>query len=58
MRPSLCTRAEAKLTRPPPSVIAAFRPNFSFVLLVFLSISVMGAWACIIGNLGRRRYPV
>ncbi|ORY72754.1 HPP family-domain-containing protein [Leucosporidium creatinivorum] len=50
-----------KTVHPPggaTALIAAFRPDFMFVLLVFLSIITMGAWACVIGNLGRRRYPV
>ncbi|KAM0750215.1 hypothetical protein T439DRAFT_326166 [Meredithblackwellia eburnea MCA 4105] len=31
--------------------------HWAFLLVVFLSVVTMGAWACIIKNLGRRKYP-
>ncbi|KAK4058236.1 hypothetical protein OIO90_000975 [Microbotryomycetes sp. JL221] len=40
------------------ALLAASRRTFAFVLLAFLSVVVMTAWACIINNLGRKKYPV
>ncbi|KAK4054722.1 hypothetical protein OIV83_000646 [Microbotryomycetes sp. JL201] len=40
------------------ALLAASRRTYAFVLLVFLSVTVMCAWACIINNLGRKKYPV
>ncbi|GAA6043124.1 hypothetical protein JCM8097_004328 [Rhodosporidiobolus ruineniae] len=43
------------------ALIAAYhqttRPRWTFLLVIFLSVSVMGAWALVVNNLGRRRYP-
>ncbi|KAM0793018.1 hypothetical protein ACM66B_000510 [Microbotryomycetes sp. NB124-2] len=40
------------------ALIAVSHRSYSFVLLVFLSVLAMNAWACIINNLGRKKYPV
>ncbi|GAA6010351.1 hypothetical protein JCM10207_005187 [Rhodosporidiobolus poonsookiae] len=44
------------------ALIAAFHrtaaPRWTFLLVVFLSVTSMTLWALVVGNLGRRRYPV
>ncbi|TNY21713.1 HPP family-domain-containing protein [Rhodotorula diobovata] len=39
------------------SYIRTTSQRWTYVLDVFLSVSAMGVWAMVVGNIGRRRYP-
>lgn len=50
-----------RLTHSSRAVIASYirttSQRWTYVLDVFLSVSAMGVWAMVVGNIGRRRYP-